>query len=177
MKKLIKALSVLLLGLSLAFLPSTQANAKDAFTFQYILGTNAVNYNVYALAAPIGSLASQPAGTHVLAFWWVWDLGPAPAMTSGTNVVCPEALVPQGLAGGELFFANVGDVDTGGSQVNTLHPIGDVRVTTFKSGNFTNSLTLISVIDPISHGPYTEKIWFNGLSFTPFGWSFDPNLY
>src|SRR5262249_26771298 len=100
------------------------------FSFNYNVGT-VTNYHAYGVAAQVGYVATQPAGTIMLENFWVWDLGPVHG--SGT-VNCPKPLVTTGGTAGVLgiiLFANKNDV---GGQPST-HNIIDVQIFTPKVYN------------------------------------------
>jgi hypothetical protein len=113
-----------------------------AFSFTYNVGT-VTNYHAYGVAAQVGYLKTQPAGTITLENFWVWDLGPVHG--SGT-VNCPKPVVATGgTAGvlGILLFANASDV--GGQAIKC--PVVDVQIFTPKLYNGYASLVCAPPID------------------------------
>src|SRR5262249_55471557 len=114
------------------------------FTFNYNVGT-VTNCHAYGVAAQVGYVRTQTAGTILLGKFWVWDLGPVHG--SGT-VNCPKPLVSTGgTAGvlGILLFANASDV---GGQPSTRN-IVDVQIFTPK---VYNGYASIAVVPPTGSG-------------------------
>jgi hypothetical protein len=126
------------------------------FSFNYNVGT-VTNCHAYGVAAQVGYVSPQPAGTITLENFWVWDLGPVHG--SGT-VNCPKPVVATGGTSGVLgilLFANKNDV---GGQPST-HNIVDVQIFTPK---VYSGYASISVVPPTGSG--TQLYW--GKPYSPF---------
>jgi hypothetical protein len=112
------------------------------FSFTYNVGT-VTNYHAYGVAAQVGYVSPQPAGTITLENFWVWDLGPVHG--SGT-VNCPRPVVATGGTSGVLgilLFANASDV--GGQPIKC--PVVDVQIFTPKLYNGYASIVCAPPID------------------------------
>ena len=141
-----------------------------AFSFTYNVGT-VTNYHAYGVAAQVGYVSPQPAGTITLENFWVWDLGPVDG--SGT-VNCPKPVVAKGGTSGVLgilLFANASDV--GGQPITC--PVVDVQIFTPR---LYNGYASIEVITP-KDGDADDigiQLYYN-VPFTPFAWDISPYVW
>ena len=133
-----------------------------AFQFTYNIGGEVTNYHVYNMACQVGVIAPQPAGTIILGFWYVYDLGPA---TGTATISCNPVLQPRHSHNDEegfLFFGDARDVGGDGSTANFTHPFVMV------SKDVATGIGNIQVADPTAYV-------FNGA--VPFSWSYDISPY